>query len=176
MKNIDILVSVYGDKYMEYFLKSVDSMVYNQSYYSSSYNMTFWVPMNYLTTTQKDKIMDIASCYPAHDPVVTVCVNIKYIPVKWFQGLFDTQIPVVKQVQLSRILQLNIFLPYSVKTVVVKDVDQTMQYGSLDDILDTDMLFEIRDKDDRNLYYTRKAVMAYAPICAEVSYPFKDLF
>ena len=93
----------------------------------------------------------------------------KFVPAKWFQGLYDTHVSTVKQIQLLRVIQLNTILPHGVKRLIIKDADQIMQYGSLSDLTEVDMVFQVRDRDDKYLYYSKHAVFAYPPYCEKVS-------
>lgn len=61
------------------------------------------------------------------------------------------------------------FLPSNVKRVITKDVDQIMQYGTLQYLFDTDLVYSVRDHDDKDKFYSKKAVFAFAPYCIKAN-------
>lgn len=56
---IHIFSIVYGDKYVEHLATSVESIISNQTFLSSNQDIEYWVPRNYLTASQINKILSL---------------------------------------------------------------------------------------------------------------------
>ena len=131
---VDIIVMLFGQKYEDYFIKSVDSMIKNQNLDGTSQNLRFWLPKNHLTQSFRQRIMKIWTWDP-NIKIAQVWVEIKLFSYKWFEGLFDNSRTIAEEIQLARIMLVPILLPSEMKTVVIKDADQIMQSGNIQDYL-----------------------------------------
>ena len=59
---IHILTFVYGDRYVDYLLRSMESIVQNQTYYTKKQEINLWIPRNYITVEQMKRIGKLSGC------------------------------------------------------------------------------------------------------------------
>ena len=131
---VNIVIMLFGEKYENFFIESVNSMVENQTLDGTSLILKIWVPRNHLSRKFRDKIVNFWQC-DEDSKEAKVCIDINFFSYKWFDGLFNHQRSIAEEIQLARIMLVPQLLPSDIKHVIIKDADQIMQSGNIADFL-----------------------------------------
>jgi hypothetical protein len=170
---VDVLTIVTGEKYEQHLLRSIDSMIKNQTLFGESQKLRIWLVRNHLSKEFRQKISNLYK-WNFHPQVPEVCVEIHFTSYKWFLGMFDNFRSLAEEIQLSRVLFLDVMLPYQIKRVIVKDADHIMQHGNILDFYTTDLTYEEEDHKIPENKMTKEAVFGYTPYCLEPNPKYAD--